>query len=175
MHITLYALANYNHGRLVPKTFDLADYRDHDDYRLAVSEWLETVPYPCEPGRFEEEWIVADYEDIPEPFVGEYDLYREFWRYFDQRRELCDSLHEAFDEFYDLFVSGDEDSLPDFSDAYIGHFDSKVEFVEYWLVEVNGFEQYPWADVCIDYEASERVICASHAVCESNRHYFNLH
>ena len=173
MEITLYALANYNHGRLISKTFTLADYRDHDDYREAVSVWLNTVPYPCEQGRFEEEWIVADYEDIPEQFVDEYDLYREFWAYLDLRRDISSDQLEAFDVFYDLFVSGDDNDLPEFGDKYIGHFEHESDFVYYWFTEVKGFSEFPPSELVIDYEDTKNVILANNALCEEGGHYFN--
>ena len=174
MNITLYALGNYNAGRLIAKTFQLDDYRDHDDYRFAVSEWLDTVPYPYEPERFEEEWIVADWEEVPDPYVGTYDLCRTFWKYFNRRRDVHDSQLEAFDEFYDLFVSGDDDLLPDFDEAYIGHFDTRYDFVEYWFTEIEGMKAFPPLNMCLDYEATEHVISANNGITESKRHFFRM-
>lgn len=171
MQITLYALANYNNGHLIAKTFDLGDYRNHDGYREAVSGWLDTVPYPHEPGRFEEEWIVAGWEAIPDQFVGEYNLYREFWEYFNKRRELCESQHEAFDEFCALVDSGD-DSLADFQDKLIGYFETGSDFVYHWFTEVKGLTEFPPREMVIDYEDTRNVIFANNAICEQNGYYF---
>ena len=172
MQITLYALANYNHGNLIAKTFYLNNYRNHDDYRFAISEWLSTVPYPCEPGRFEEEWIVADYEDIPDQFVGEYSLYREFWAYYDLRRDISSDQLEAFDVFYDLFVSGDDENLPEFQDKYIGYFENGPDFVHYYFTEICGMAEFPPQEMVINYEDTRNVIFANNAFCEEGGHYF---
>ncbi len=173
MNITLYALGNYNAGNLIAKTFEMSDYQDHEDYHFAVSQWLETVPYPYEPERGEEEWIVADSEGIPDQFVGEYSLYREFWAYYDLRRDISSDQLEAFDIFYDLFVSGDDNHLPEFQDKYIGYFENGDDFVYYWFTEVKGFAEFPPNELVIDYEDTKKVIFANNALCEESGHYFN--
>lgn len=112
--ICLNELSNYNNGSLVYKWFNLEDFTTADEYNEAVQEWLETCPsvsgYPCE------EWNIADYENIPSQFVGDYCFDAEaFYAY----KELSDQLEDGALEAYMYCFSAMPESLDEFNNKFL--------------------------------------------------------
>ena len=70
--ITLYELSNYNAGKLIPHTFDLDSVDTQAEWREAVQDWLQDLTKQT--GDLCEEWVVADFEDVPNALVGEWDI-----------------------------------------------------------------------------------------------------
>lgn len=113
--ICLNELANYNNGNLVWKWFNLDNFSNADEYNEAVQEWLETCPgvygSPCE------EWNIADAENIPEQFVGDYSFDVEGFYTF---KELNDQLEEGALEAYLAIFSEMPESVEQFNDRFFG-------------------------------------------------------
>ena len=118
--ITFYELSAYNDGRLVPHTFDLSDYADHEDFAAARAKRLEELTEQT--GHLCEEWIVADYEGVPAQYVGEWDLREDFWTWREAFTESRLPL-EVFEAGAALGISPEH-----ISEAYVGTFDTPADF-----------------------------------------------
>ena len=161
--ITLYELGNYNSGRLIPHTFELEDTQTYGEWLSAVSSWLRQLTR--ELGSLCEEWIVADTEDIPAQFVGEYSIEASYWQY----RAATDSsyLDEA------VFMTAAElDISPDMvEELYQGEYDNDEDFA-YSLAEDIGLmrEEVQWPYTCIDWVHAARELMYDYGA--SGGHYF---
>lgn len=118
--ITFYELSAYNDGRLVPKTFALDDYADQEEFEEARQAWLAELTKKT--GRLCEEWIVADYEDIPREYVGEWDLDEDYWTW----REAFTESHLPLEVFQAGAALGI--SPENISERYMGHFATRADF-----------------------------------------------
>jgi len=162
-NITLYELSNYNSGRLIPHTFDLDNTETHEDWLTAVSGWLRHLT--GELGGLCEEWIVADTEDVPAQFVGEYAIDPAYWQY----REAVESsyLDEA------VFMAAAELDIPPnmVEELYQGDYDNDEDFA-YSLAEDLGLlqDKVQWPYTCIDWEHAARELMYDYS--EYGRHYF---
>lgn len=156
-------LSNYNNGTLIGKWFDLDGYT-HDEHRTEVKEWLAELTEKT--GALCEEWIVGDYEEIPENFVGTYSLDSDF---FDYMEALNDSGLDP-----EVFEAGAYLDIPysEIAENYEGYHKSDSDFA-YELVESIGFlsdvpeniKQY------FDYDKfATDLMCSDYT--EHNGHYF---
>jgi len=68
-------------------TFNLDNLPTYQDWLSAVSGWLRQLTH--ELGGLCEEWIVADVEDVPDQYVGEYAIDEAYWQY----REAVESSY----------------------------------------------------------------------------------
>ena len=149
MEITLYSLSDYNNGVLISKAFDL-DYIDTEsEFNEAIEEWLEEVTEEKNDGETREEWIVADYEDVPPFYVGEYGLDCAFWDF----KEACKNYpHEVVAAAVELDID-----LGQIDDLYVGVWESFSQYVEetfYDLYLASG--QHDEIDTYLDWGAIER-------------------
>jgi antirestriction protein len=130
MNITFYSLSDYNDGKLIAKTFEISDYATYNEFDEARTEWLDDLTERMNDGELREEYIVADYEDIPDKYVGEWTLDAELWDFL-----------EALDEVNDIDVlkAGVElgIELDKISERYAGHFESD-EDLAYDHIESTG-------------------------------------
>lgn len=132
--ICLNELSNYNNGTLVYKWFDLEDFTNAEEYNEAVCNWLETCPtvsgYPCE------EWNIADYEDVPSEFVGDYSFDAEsFYAYKDLTDQLEDSALAAY---IDCFGSLPKD-IEEFNDRFFMQTEEKNDNCHGFYIEIAGY------------------------------------
>ena len=164
MQITLNSLSDYNAGRLIWKTFDLSGM-DKEDYLLAISNWLASVDVKRGDGETREEWNVADIEDIPRNFVGDYDLDDAFWEY----KEALEASHLDAEVFAAAMAAGI--NIDSVEDCYQGEWASDYEFAVEWFDEVYLHEVPDFCKNYIDYEAVARDLM--HDFTESGGHYFN--
>lgn len=112
-----------------------------------------------------EEWIVCDSEDIPERFVGEYDLDSDFWEY----AEFMQSTHLSAEVVEAGLELGYE--LDQIEEAYAGHFDSDEEFAQEMAESIGAVNQNAsWPYTCIDWEQAARALMYDYR--EENGHYF---
>jgi antirestriction protein len=161
--ITLYELGNYNGGRLVPHTFDLDEVRTYDDWLTAVSNWLWQLTR--ELGTLCEEWIVADAEDVPNQFVGEYFVDAAYWQY----REAVESsyLDEA------VFMAAVKLDIPAemVEELYQGEYECDRDFA-YSLAEDLGLlqEEVQWPYTCVDWDHAARELMYDYGAHDG--HYF---
>ena len=125
--ITLYELSQYNNGILRPFTIDLDPLSSRDEYMEAIADDLNDMMDTDEDSDgnrpLYEEWIVADYDDIPNGYVGEYDLKDDYW----ELKEAMDAnphIPEA------VFFAGVACDIPPASipEAYQGYFDCDEDF-----------------------------------------------
>ena len=132
--ICLNELSNYNNGTLVYKWFDLEDFTTAEEYNEAVYNWLETCPtvsgYPCE------EWNIADYEDVPSEFVGDYSFDAEsFYAY----KDLADQLEDgALSAYIDCFGSLPKD-IDEFNDRFFMQTEEKNDNWHGFYIEIAGY------------------------------------
>ena len=137
--ISFHALAAYNNGTCVTKGFDLGDYSDYSDFAESRSVWLAEVG--------EEEWIVADYEGVPNQYVSEYDLDPEYW-------DFCKVVEDmGGDE--DLVIAGLACDVPldRIEEAYRGKYPSMEDFAYDEIYELYGLDKLPGIISChIDWE-----------------------
>lgn len=168
MEITLYSLSDYNAGRLIPKTFDLDLLDDQDEYYEAVNEWLESLG-PGDFGLPREEWIVADFEDIPDAFVGEYDLDTDFWEF----KDAVDSSYldaEVFAAAADLGIPMDK-----VEEAYSGEFESDEQFAQHFYDDIysDAVSDAEQAGLQIDWYSTASSLMQDYS--EQSGHYFSSH
>jgi antirestriction protein len=162
-NITLYELGNYNNGHLVPHTFDLDDIPTYQDWLAFVSGWLRQLTR--ELGGLCEEWIVADAEDVPGQYVGQYSIDAAYWQY----RETIESsyLDEA------VFMAAAELDIPPemVEELYQGEYDDDEDFA-YSLAEDVGLlqEDVQWPYTCIDWGHAARDLMYDYGA--SGGHYF---
>ena len=163
MNITLNSLSDYNAGRLIWKTFDLSNM-GKEEYLTAISEWLASVDLKRDDGEVREEWNVADIEDIPRNFVGDYDLDDEFWEY----KEALEASHLDAEVFAAAMAAGiDLDSV---EDRYRGEYRNDYEFAVELFDELYAHEVPEFMQNYIDYEAYARDLMMDFT--EADGHYF---
>lgn len=145
MTITLYELSNYNSGNLVCRTFNLGcgEIETHDEYKAAIQEWLKELS--AEGDETYEEWIVADAEGVPDKYVGEYSLDKEFFDFLDAVKEHGD--HRLVEAAVECEVP-----LNLIESAYIGQYDSdedmaREEFTQLQSIPAEVLEFIDWEAV----------------------------
>jgi len=166
--ITFYELSAYNDGRLVPKTFDLSDYADHEDFAEARQAWLAELTQKT--GRLCEEWIVADYEGVPREYVGEWDLSEAYWTW----REAFTESHLPLDVFEAGAALGI--SPENIAEAYVGTFATPADFALELEAENRTFESKDSTVQrllgYVDWDWVGRDLTSGGGYCEENHHYF---
>ncbi|WP_444939091.1 antirestriction protein ArdA [Microbulbifer sp. JMSA002] len=94
-NITFYELSTYNNGLLLDFEIDLDDLSSEEELLEAVQEKLKELKEKALAGEYPniaalevkagyytfEEYRVADSEDVPDKYVGEYSLDSEYWEY----------------------------------------------------------------------------------------------
>jgi len=161
--ITLYELGAYNNGTLTPHTFDLDNLDSQDAWREAVQDWLWRLTK--ETGQLCEEWIVADYEDMPGEFVGTWDIDPAYWAY---KQALEDSHLDA-----EVFAAGVELGIsPEMvEELYQGDYASDEDFA-YQLADDLGVlpKDFQWPTSYIDWGAAARDLMMDYG--SAGGHYF---
>ena len=132
MNITYYELSNYNNGLLIPLTIEVTDKADHD---TKISDWLADLTKTT--GELCEEIIVADVEDIPHKFVGEWSLSGEFWDYV----EFINSTYLSAD----IISAGIALGIPlsEIEERYQSEFEDDISFAMYHLENCGAFSDLP--------------------------------
>lgn len=129
--ICLNELSNYNNGTLVYKWFDLEDFASAAEYNEAVQKWLETCPTvlgsPCE------EWNIADYEDIPSDFVGDYCFDAEAFYSF---KELADQLETGALEAYINCFGSMPENIDQFNERFFMETEHKSDDWHGFYIEI---------------------------------------
>jgi antirestriction protein len=116
----------------------------------------------------DEEWIVCDTEDVPSEFVGEYDLFVDFFEYAD----FLSSTYLDRSVINAGLVCGF--SLMQIEEAYQGQYDSDADFAERFAGETGTItDTLNWPFTCInwDWAAAELM----HDFTEHDHHYFYRH
>ena len=115
----------------------------------------------------EEEWIVADYEDIPKSLVGEYDIDHGFWDYSEL---LTASFLDA-----EVINAGLECGigLDRIEEAYAGAYASDEDFAQQMAEETGAIDSdASWPQTCIDWEQAAHELMWDYN--ESGGHYFRI-
>lgn len=168
MEITLLSLSDYNNGRLISKTFGLDDL-SKDEYKSEVREWLDSINND---GIIREECVVQDSCDIPDNFVGEFDLDSDFWEFKEQveilaqRRFDWDAAVEALTKFYENTMGFDADR---FIESYIGEYNSPEDFAREYCGELLEIPEH--LEFYIDWEKYARDLLIND-YWELDGHYF---
>ena len=170
--ITLYELSQYNNGILRPFTIDLDPLSSREEYLEAIDEALTAMMDADEEKTgirpLYEEWIVADYDDIPQDYVWEYDLKDDYW----ELKEAMDAnphIPEA------AFFAGVSLDIPPASipKAYQGTYDSDEDFAADLAESCGYLDAIPEnLRYYFDYEkfARDRMI---DSFMEDSGHYFS--
>ncbi|OOZ76873.1 hypothetical protein BOW50_09080 [Solemya velum gill symbiont] len=160
--IILYELSNYNNSRLVPHTFDL-DGIDNNAWLEAVGEWLHNLTEIS--GQLCEEWIVCDYDDIPDGFIGEYDISNDYWNY-KQAMEASYLNEEVFAAAAELGIAPDM-----VEELHQGKYDTDADFAYQMADELDLLpEGHEWPCSYIDWDAAAYDLMMDYG--ESCGHYF---
>ena len=121
-------LSNYNHGKLVFKWFNLDLMSSAEEFYNSFYQWLHGIKDPCT-GQPCEEVNIADAEEIPEIFYGNYSFNAD--KFF-QYRELADEVGEdKLNAYLDIFGE-----LPDDADAINERY---FDFIDYNTDDTTGF------------------------------------
>jgi len=163
MRIHYWELSNYNNGTLIGQWFDL-DNKSEEDHSKELTDWVESVK-PINPGYPCEEWIVGDYEDIPQEYVSEWSIDPDFFEYM----EALDSSHLDAE----VFQAGVSLGIPfeSIEEAYHGQYDSNTELAEEYI-ESTGMLDGVNSNISMyfDYEAYGRDLAMD--FIEEDGHYF---
>jgi antirestriction protein len=170
--ITLYELSQYNNGILHPFVIDLDPLSIREEYLEAIQEELNSMIDTDEDSDgnrpLYEEWIVCCSEDVPHAYVGEYDLWDDYWE-----------LKEAMDDNPHIpeaaFFAGVSLDIPPASipEAYQGTYDSDEDFAAD-LAESCGYLNAMPENLryYFDYEKFARDLMIGDYV-EDSGHYFS--
>jgi antirestriction protein len=175
--ITYYELSNYNNGILIPESFELSGC-SYDDHLTEIQEWLDNLTeshkekLETEGKQKEldcfydyEEWIVCDYEDIPDEYVGTWSIDSEFFDYL----ELVESSHLDNDAIKAGIACGIP--LDKIEDAYYGYYESDSDLADDHL-ESGCFGDIPKnIHMYIDTERLGRDL--AYDFLEDSGHYFH--
>ena len=154
-------LANYNAGNLVYKWFDLDGFCSADEFNEAFQEWLASCRHPH--GGECEEWNIADFENIPEQFVGSYSFNSEaFFKYNELTEDeklaleyltsICGySFADSLDKIEDIHIV--EQDIEDYAFDYINETEELPEIAKQYFdysayardMEINGLV-YNWSE-----------------------------
>lgn len=160
----------YNEGSIEGDWLDVADYSDKDEFMEAARELHADEEDP--------ELMFQDYENIPGSLAGESFIKEELWELIDATRDWdSDRLDALFIYFNDQGADDmGADAIPDFEEAYLGHFDGDNPIKEY---------AYQFIDECydldkmmgnlssyFDYDAYARDLRLGGDVWESEGHVF---
>lgn len=85
--VTFYKLSSYNSGNLVPVEINLDNIDSYEKFMEELKEKIKAVGG--------EEWIVADFEDIPEQYVTEYDLSPDYFDYKEAVEKFGEEVTQA--------------------------------------------------------------------------------
>jgi antirestriction protein len=133
--IYIASLSDYNAGRLVGKWVDIDATTTEEDLYEAVAAVLATS---LEPGA--EEFAIHDFDGFPAGLVGEYEPLERVAAY--GRFLAEDDGGERF-AFLDVY-SGAADDLEDaFSEAYLGAYDSVLEYAESYVEDTGLLASVP--------------------------------
>ena len=170
--ITLYELSQYNNGILRPFMIDLDPLSSRDGYLEAIDEALTDMMDEDESRLgyrpLYEEWIVADYDDIPQGYVGEYDLKDDYW----ELKEAMDAnphIPEA------VFFAGLSLDIPPASipEAYQGYFRTDEDFAADLAESCGYLDDMPEnLRYYFDYEKFARDLMID-SFMEDSGHYFS--
>ena len=164
-NITFYSLSDYNNGDLISKTFDLEDFPTYDGLATARSEWLEELTEELDDGELREEFIVADYENIPASLMSQWDIDSDYGDWL----EACEE-HGA-----DVVEAAMEVGVPvdKIDEAYAGAASNDVEFAEEFADSIGLLDEVPDnLKMYFDMEAFARDLMIGD-YNEHNGHYFN--
>ncbi|MCX4024727.1 antirestriction protein ArdA [Spartinivicinus marinus] len=142
--ITFYSLYDYNCGELLAKTFDLDNYEECAELISDIHAWLQELTKQINDGVLREEWIVADYEDIPEKYVGEHSLDSEYFTYVSVLNELSEWYMNDAENILQAWIDyGYPLDAEQVKDAYVGHYATPRDFGEEYLAELEDLSNIP--------------------------------
>ena len=157
----------YNEGSLYGEWMNPGDYDTLDEFIEACYALHKDEPRGCC------ELMFQDYEYLPDDMYSESCFPRDAFEYCKAYDKVSDK--EAFEAFVDLGrLSGDEeadDMIDEFYDAYVGQFDSDLDFAYFEVEESCMLEGIP-SHIAnyFDYEAFSRDLMFDYD--ESNGFYF---
>ena len=164
-NITFYSLSDYNNGDLISKTFDLEDFPTYDELATARTEWLEELTEELDDGELREEFIVADYENIPASLMSQWDIDSDYGDWLEACGEHGADVVEAAME-----VGVPVDKI---DEAYAGTASNDVEFAEEFADSIGLLDEVPDnLKMYFNMEAFARDLMMSD-YNEHNGHYFN--
>jgi len=136
-------LATYNGGSYHGVWIDAT--KSADDIQKCVDKMLSTSKEP-----YAGEWAIHDFENFHEIRIGE-------WERFEKVSETANALVKhgpAYSAFVKLFDE-DEHGPDKFTDKFIGEYEGRVDFAQYWCDEYHPelLEQHL---ITIDYESTWR-------------------
>lgn len=134
-HITFYSLSDYNNAQLIDHTINLDLIDSYDEFMEEISDWLADLTESMDDGELREEYIVADYEDIPSEYVGEWSLDRE---YFDFKKVADELGYEVVKAGVDLGIP-----LESIEDAYLGEYESMEDYAEEYIDSTGMLSEVP--------------------------------
>ncbi|KKK92426.1 hypothetical protein LCGC14_2703040 [marine sediment metagenome] len=165
-YITYYSLSDYNKGDLIPFTIDNVEDQTKDEHYDEIYENLERITEEKDDGETREEWIVADYEDIPKDLVGQ-------WSIDDDYFEMTEAMRDShLDE--EVFLAGVHLDIPydRIAEAYSGSAENDEEFAEEYAESTGMLYDVPDSlKRYFDYSAFARDLMMDFN--EENGHYFS--
>lgn len=119
---------NYNNGYLQGEWIDLSEFNSYDDFLNHCKKMFPKEKYP--------EYMIQDYENMPEGNWGEYHFIDE--EDFDFIKEWNEELDNTEKEAYNTYIEyfgGTPNDIEAFRDAYMGEFASGEDYAAYCVEE----------------------------------------
>lgn len=155
---------NYNNGSLQGEWIDLSEFNSYDDFLNHCKKMFPKEKYP--------EYMIQDYENMPEGNWGEYHFIQE--EDFDFIKEWNEELDTTEKEAYNAYVnvSGNYADIDGFRNAYMGEFSSGEDYAAYCVDE--GYISDDALLLHIDYESLWRTL-STEGVYFEDGFIFNLY
>ena len=118
---------NYNNGSLQGDWIDLSEFNSYDEFLDHCKKMFPKEKYP--------EYMIQDYENMPEGNWGEYHFIDE--EDFDFIKEWNEELDNTEKEAYNTYaqITGNYADMNGFRDAYMGEFASGEDYAAYCVEE----------------------------------------
>ncbi|MFA0812014.1 antirestriction protein ArdA [Microbulbifer epialgicus] len=150
-NITFYELSTYNNGLLLPFTIDLDELSSEEEFNDAVQDCLQALKEKVIAGEFPhadieyqggyytfEEYRVADSEDVPDKYVGEYSLDSEYWEYREAVEEHGAEVVDAA-----LSIGYELGSLEDYYEGHVEEKNDDAETLGEWAYQNDHLGEIP--------------------------------
>lgn len=147
----------YSEGSLYGAWVDLTKFDDKFDFIDFCQKLHKDEKDP--------ELMFQDYEYFPQEFYSECGISDDLWDWL----EIEEDQQEIINAFIKCFGTDLKDTLDNYKDAYMGHYNTFRDFVEEFFNEINEIPEHLIS--YIDYESVERDFV--HVYIEHDGHIFN--
>lgn len=148
--------AKYNNGSIKGAWVDLSKFSDEDEFLDYCRELHKDEEDP--------ELMYQDFEEFPKRYYSESYINSDLWEWLaldDNEKDILEAYLECF---------GYDGTIKDAMDAYVGQYNSDIDFTMEWLEMCGDIPKDLPSIIHIDWEATARDLMMDFS--ESNGFYF---